>query len=217
MLRFREQWRSFPLGPRSRDVLRKLVDEKYDLADRAFPYLAAKEIAVGGVNARLFRLSFSGEMAYELAVPARYGDAAIRAIMAAGEEFSIAPYGTEALGVMRIEKGHVAGNVFTVTDRARSGFGRYFEKEGLVAAHGGAPACLADRPALVVLRPIDALRACARAPFPSGRCCHRSRRPGPYESCVLAVLGHGSRGPFARAASHRRTRCVAYYPVRNAM
>jgi sarcosine oxidase subunit alpha len=53
---------------------------------------------------KLFR-----ELAYEVAVPARYGDALIREIMAAGEEFDITPYGTEALGVMRIEKGHVTG------------------------------------------------------------------------------------------------------------
>ena len=60
-------------------------------------------------------------MAYELGVPARYGDAAIRAIMAAGAEFGITPYGTEALGVMRIEKGHVAGNEINgQTHRARS-------------------------------------------------------------------------------------------------
>jgi sarcosine oxidase subunit alpha len=98
MVSVSEQWAQFSVaGPRARDVLRRLVDEKFDLSDKAFPYLAAKEIAVGGVAARLFRLSFSGEMAYELAVPARYGDAAIRAIMAEGEEFGITPYGTEAL------------------------------------------------------------------------------------------------------------------------
>ena len=57
-------------------------------ADAAFPHLAARELTVSGVPARLFRLSFSGELAYELAVPARYGDAVIRAIMAAGEPSS---------------------------------------------------------------------------------------------------------------------------------
>jgi glycine cleavage system aminomethyltransferase T len=65
---------------------------------------------MGGLDALLFRLSFSGELAYELAVPARYGDAVIRAVMTAGEAFGIAPYGTEALGVMRIEKGHISTN-----------------------------------------------------------------------------------------------------------
>ena len=62
------------------------------------------------VAARLFRISFSGELAYELAVPARYGDALVRVLMDAGEEFGITPYGTEALNVMRIEKGHPTAN-----------------------------------------------------------------------------------------------------------
>ena len=61
----------------------KIVDG-VTLNDETFPYLAAKEVSVlGGITARLFRISFSGELAYELAVPARYGDAVIRAVMAA--------------------------------------------------------------------------------------------------------------------------------------
>ena len=55
------------------------------------------------------RVSFSGELAYEVAVPAAYGDALFRALIEAGAEFGIAPYGTEALNVLRIEKGHRAG------------------------------------------------------------------------------------------------------------
>ena len=57
-------------------------------------------------------------MAYEIAVPTRYGDALIRALMAAGAEFGAVVYGTEALGVMRIEKGHVAGNELNGTSSA---------------------------------------------------------------------------------------------------
>lgn len=64
----------------------------------------------GGVSARLFRLSFSGELGYEVAVPARFGHAMAQALMQAGASFGIVPYGTEALGVMRIEKGHIAGS-----------------------------------------------------------------------------------------------------------
>jgi len=121
-----EQWAQFAIaGPRSRDVLRKLIDEKYDVGDKALPHLGAREVTVGGIGARLYRLSFSGELAYELAIPARYGDAMIRAIMAAGEEFGIAPYGTEALGAMRIEKGHVSGNEINGQLTARDlGLGR---------------------------------------------------------------------------------------------
>lgn len=73
--------------------------------------MACGEISIcDGTPARLFRISFSGELAYELAVPTRYGDALIRELMDAGKEFDVTPYGLEALGVMRIEKGHAAGN-----------------------------------------------------------------------------------------------------------
>ena len=70
-----------------------------DISNAAFPYMGGRRMHLcGGMPARLFRLSFSGELAYEIGVPARYGDALIRAIMQAGEPFGIAPYGTEALG-----------------------------------------------------------------------------------------------------------------------
>lgn len=112
MVSVTEQWAQFSIaGPRSRDVLHGVVDTQHDISNEAFPYLAVRAVTVGGgIPARLFRISFSGELAYELAVPASYGDAAIRAIIAAGQPYGIQPYGTEALGVMRIEKGHVAGN-----------------------------------------------------------------------------------------------------------
>lgn len=71
-----------------------------------------------GLRARLFRISFSGELAYEIAVPTAYGDALMRKIIQAGAEFDITPYGTEALGVMRIEKGHAAGNELNGTTTA---------------------------------------------------------------------------------------------------
>ena len=73
--------------------------------------MALHELTVcGGTKARLFRISFSGELAYELAVPARYGDALMRRLMEKGADLGVTPYGTEALGVLRIEKGHAAGN-----------------------------------------------------------------------------------------------------------
>jgi sarcosine oxidase subunit alpha len=81
------------------------------MSDAAFPYMACGAVTVcGGLRARLFRISFSGELAYEIAVPARYGDALIRELMAQGADLGVTPYGTEALGVLRVEKGHVAGN-----------------------------------------------------------------------------------------------------------
>src|SRR6185312_3272020 len=70
----------------------------------------AETTVCGGVTARLYRLSFSGELAYEIGVPARYGESLAQILMEAGQEYGIAPYGTEALGAMRIEKGHIGGN-----------------------------------------------------------------------------------------------------------
>jgi sarcosine oxidase subunit alpha len=82
-----------------------VVDSAHDIANAAFPYLACGDVTVGGgLPARLYRLSFSGELAFEIGVPARFGDALVRAIVEAGAAFGIAPYGTEALGVLRIEK-----------------------------------------------------------------------------------------------------------------
>jgi heterotetrameric sarcosine oxidase alpha subunit len=104
-----EAWAQFSVaGPNARKLLQKVVDQ--DISDAAFPYMGAGNITVcDGVRARLFRISFSGELAFEIAVPTRYGDALLRGMLAKGAEFDPVVYGTEALGVMRIEKGHVAG------------------------------------------------------------------------------------------------------------
>ena len=106
-----EQWAQFAVaGPNSRNLLRKVVDPEYDISNDAFPFMACGEVGVcGGTPGRLFRISFSGELAYEIAVPARYGESLMAALMAAGGEFDAVAYGTEALGVMRVEKGHAAG------------------------------------------------------------------------------------------------------------
>jgi sarcosine oxidase subunit alpha len=120
-------WAQFAVaGPRSRDLLRKVVDADHDLSNEGFPFMACGEVTVcGGTPARLFRISFSGEMAFEIAVPARYGNAMMGVLMEAGREFDACPYGTEALGVMRIEKGHAAGNELNGQTRAHNlGMGR---------------------------------------------------------------------------------------------
>ncbi len=120
-----ESWAQYAVaGPKARRVLEKIVDQ--DISNDAFPFMACANITVcGGLRARLFRISFSGELAFEIAVPTAYGDALIRRIMTAGEEFDITPYGTEALGVMRIEKGHATGNELNgTTTAANLGMGR---------------------------------------------------------------------------------------------
>ena len=105
-----EQWAAAALsGPRARDVLAKLVD--IDVSNAAFPFLAIGECRVraasGPIAARLFRMSYSGELAYEIHVRADRGREMWEAVMAAGSEFGIMPYGTEAMSTLRIEKGHV--------------------------------------------------------------------------------------------------------------
>jgi sarcosine oxidase subunit alpha len=125
-------WAQFAVaGPNARKLLQKVVDPEHDITNEAFPFMACAELTIcGGTKARLFRISFSGELAFEIAVPARYGDSLMRVLMAVGEEFDVVPYGTEALGVMRIEKGHAAGNELTgQTSAANLGMGRMVSKK----------------------------------------------------------------------------------------
>jgi len=113
----------------------------------------------GGTPARLFRISFSGELAYEIAVPTRFGDSMIRALMEVGQAFDAVPYGTEALGVMRIEKGHFAGNELTgQTTAAMLGVGRMVsqKKDSIGLAMSQRPALVReDDLRLVGLQPVD--------------------------------------------------------------
>jgi heterotetrameric sarcosine oxidase alpha subunit len=155
-----EQWSQYSIaGPQSRRVLEHLLEDAVEVSNAAFPYLACAEFEWGGTVARLFRISFSGELAYELAVCARYGDAAIRAIMAAGEPFGIVPYGLESLGVMRIEKGHVAGSELNGTTTAADlGFGRMMsgQKDFIGRVLSQRPALIdPGRAVLVGVKPID--------------------------------------------------------------
>jgi sarcosine oxidase subunit alpha len=156
-----EQWGQFSLaGPRSRDVLLRIVDEPSAIANEALPYLGVKELTVlGGIGARLFRISFSGEMAFELSLPARFGDGAIRRIIEAGREFAITPYGTEALGVMRIEKGHAAGSELNGQTTARDlGLGKMMstKKDYIGRVMAGRPGMIDPaRPQVVGFKPVD--------------------------------------------------------------
>ncbi len=118
-------------GPNSRKLLQKIVDPEFDISNEAFPFMGCRNITVaGGTPARLFRISFSGELAYEIAVATRYGNSLMEALIEAGEEFDVTSYGTEALGVMRIEKGHAAGNELTgQTTALNLGMGRMVSKK----------------------------------------------------------------------------------------
>jgi sarcosine oxidase subunit alpha len=105
-----EQWAAAALsGPKSRDVLASVVD--IDVDNAALPFLAVAECrlrtATGSVPARVLRISYSGELAYEIHVAADAGRAMWEAVIAAGEAHGLMPYGTEAMSTLRVEKGHI--------------------------------------------------------------------------------------------------------------
>ncbi|MBM4437823.1 MAG: sarcosine oxidase subunit alpha, partial [Actinobacteria bacterium] len=91
-------------GPKSRALVAAVCPD-IDFAPTAFPFMAVRTGTVAGVPARVFRISFSGELSYEINVPACYGRAVWEALIAAGAPSGITPYGTEALHVLRAEKG----------------------------------------------------------------------------------------------------------------
>ena len=105
-----EQWAGAAVaGPKSRDVLQKLFPQ-IDVSNEGLPFMGYKEGDLFGVHARIFRISFSGELAYEINVKSDNGNYMWEKIIEVGNEFKIQPYGTEALSTLRIEMGHVAGS-----------------------------------------------------------------------------------------------------------
>jgi methylglutamate dehydrogenase subunit C len=95
-------------GPRARAAL-ELAFPELDVSDAALPHMGVREVEVDGVRLRLLRLSFSGELAYELYAPADRGVALWERLLARAAPLGLEPYGLEALASLRIEKGHVAG------------------------------------------------------------------------------------------------------------
>ena len=159
-----DQWAQFSVaGPYARKVLQSVIDPQFDISHERFPYMAAGEMTIcGGIAARLYRISFSGELAYEIGVPARYGESMARVLMEAGAPFGAIPYGTEALGVMRIEKGHVAGNELDGRTTAQDlGLGRMMstKKDYIGRVLAGRPGLKnPDRPSLAGFKPVDPSR-----------------------------------------------------------
>ena len=104
-----EQWAGAALaGPKSRNLMAKLFPD-LDVSNEALPFMGYTEGNLFGIKAKIFRISFSGELAYEINVESNYGLFMWEKIMEIGKEFYIQPYGTEALSFLRIEMGHVAG------------------------------------------------------------------------------------------------------------
>ena len=105
-----EQWAGAAIaGPKSRSLLQKLFPD-LDVSNEGLPFMGYVESNLFGVHARIFRISFSGELAYEINVKSNNGNFMWEKIIEVGKEFAIQPYGTEALSTLRIEMGHVAGS-----------------------------------------------------------------------------------------------------------
>ncbi len=156
-----EQWAQFAVaGPKSRDLLNGVLDAPLDPAD--WPFMACGDVSVMGVAARLFRISFSGEHAYEIAVPARYGDALFRTLVARAEAQGGGAYGMEALNILRLEKGlltHAELHGRTTSfDLGLSGM-MSPKKDFIGRAAATRPGlCMPDRERLVGLKPVGAVK-----------------------------------------------------------
>ncbi|HYC14138.1 MAG TPA: glycine cleavage T C-terminal barrel domain-containing protein, partial [Stellaceae bacterium] len=126
-----EQWAGIAIaGPNSRGVLARVL-EGLDVSGEALPYMGYGAGRIGGVAVRVFRISFSGDLAYDIYAPAGYGTEIWERLMQAGAEFGITPYGIDALNTLRIEKGHVAGGELDGRVTADDlGLGRMIKAEG---------------------------------------------------------------------------------------
>jgi glycine cleavage system aminomethyltransferase T len=205
-----EAWAQYAVaGPNSRKLLEKIVDQ--NISNDTFPFMACANITIcGGLRARLFRISFSGELAFEIAVPTAYGDALMRKIMEAGGEFDVTPYGTEALGVMRMEKGHATGNELNGTTSALNlGMGRMVSTAkdsigSVLSRRDGMNA--ADALMQVGIKPLD-----LDDPVPAG--AHLMNADGPVDAahdqgyvtsaCYSPNLGHAIGLAFIKDGSNR--------------
>lgn len=157
-----ENWAQIAVaGPHSRALLQELLPD-IDLSNAAFPFMGALSGRWAGAPMRLFRISFSGELAYEIAVPTHLGDALIKRLAELGLPYGCTPYGLEALGILRIEKGHVAGGELNGQVTAGDlGLGRMLSgKKDFIGRAMAERAALLDngRPALVGLRPVNPSR-----------------------------------------------------------
>ena len=102
-----EQWSVASLsGPNAKAILSACMTEDKNITDD-FPFMTMKETFIAGIPARIFRISFTGEMAFEINVPARYGLALWCHVMRVGKDFNLTTYGTEAMHVLRAEKGFI--------------------------------------------------------------------------------------------------------------
>ncbi len=209
-------------GPRARELLAAVIDPGVDLGNAALPHMSITPVTVGGIPARLYRLSFSGELAYEIGIPADYGETLMQRLIERGAALGVAPYGTEALAVLRIEKGHPAGGELNGHTTARDlGLGRLVAagKDCIGKALAGREALIDPaRPALVGLRPADGtspLRAGAHLLPLSAPAETRNDQGWITSACHSPTLGHPiALALLSRGQARHGERIRVYDPVR---
>ena len=233
MISVTEHWFQTAIaGPKSRDLLNAVLDAPLD--PDAWPFMSCGDVMVGGVAARLFRISFSGEHAYELAVPARFGESLFRQLVTQAEAMDGGAYGMEALNVLRIEKGLLTHaeldgrttpydlNLSGMMKRGKDFIGRAAAgREGLLDE---------DRPRLVGIRPVGAVKQLTAGAFlfEEGAEATRENAQGTVSSVAFSpTLGHfiglalvkegpDRHGDILRVVDHLRglsTRCEICDPV----
>jgi methylglutamate dehydrogenase subunit C len=156
-----EHWAQFAVaGPKSRALLNGILGEKID--NDTWPFMACGPVQVCGIDGRLFRISFSGEHAYEVAVPARYGAALFDLLQQRARELGGGAYGMEALNVLRIEKGFLThaeiegrATAFDIGMDRMMSQKKDFIGKALAARDGLVDE---DRPQLVGLKPVGAVK-----------------------------------------------------------
>jgi sarcosine oxidase subunit alpha len=213
-----DQWAQFSIaGPRARDLLQRVMPEQ-DLSNTAVPFMAALPARIAGVSGRLFRISFSGELAYEVAVPTDRADEVWNALLEAGRPLGVLPYGVDALNTLRIEKGHVTTAELDGNTTAHDlGFERMLKADGdyvgrVLARRPGLTA--PTRRQLVGLRPT---RADAR--LVAGAILVDAAAPkeniGDVTSCTPSVLVEGwvGLGLLAGGRSRIGSRLLAVSPL----
>jgi heterotetrameric sarcosine oxidase alpha subunit/heterotetrameric sarcosine oxidase gamma subunit len=218
-----DQWAQITVaGPKSRQVLARIVDQ--DLSDERMPFLAAREVRLhSGLAARLFRISFSGELAFELAVPARDGEAVADAILEAGRPFDITPYGLEALNVLRIEKGFIThAEIDGRTTPGDLGLGRMVsgKKDDFIGRVmlGREGLQRGDREQLVGVRPVkpdNAVLAGAHLLEPGAAPTMANDQGHVTSACWSPNLGsHIALAMLKRGRERHGERLIAYDPLR---
>ncbi|NBE06376.1 sarcosine oxidase subunit alpha family protein [Paragemmobacter ruber] len=210
-----EAWAQFAIaGPRARDLLATLLGAAPDL-----PFMGVTDVSLGSTPARLFRISFSGEEGYELAVPTRYGEALFRDLVARAETMGGGPYGMEALNVLRIEKGFIThAEIHGRTTAFDIGMEKMVsaKKDCIGKAAAARPGMIGpDREQLVGLRASSAMTAGAHL-FTPGDKVHRETDQGyitsvcwsPTLSAHLALAfvkdGRARHGTRIRVVDHLR-------------